>query len=52
MPGPGGEGPGLTLNLSDGETVWIGTDRPIELEEALKRMRKPARAARRRRRSA
>ncbi|MBC8328693.1 MAG: hypothetical protein ISR76_00780 [Planctomycetes bacterium] len=49
----GGEGPGLTVNLYDGETVWIGTDRPIELEDALRAMRKPPRrGARRRRRSA
>jgi hypothetical protein len=45
----GGEGPGLTLNLADGQTVWIGSDRPIELDEALRTMARPAKGTRRRR---
>ncbi len=46
----GGEGPGLTVNLSGGGTVWIGTDRPLELDEALQDMRSPGRRKRRSRR--
>lgn len=41
-------GPGLSLNLEDGRTLWIGSACPLEFEAALRAAR-PRRFARRRR---